>query len=70
MHDVLSATLILTAMFPTLDRLAQATRIKVYREFDLQNRIEGSAGFFTAALPIAVGTGTPAVSGRPVRTKM
>ena len=44
-------------------------RIKVYREFAVQNRMEGTAGFFTVALPIVMGTGSPSLSGRPVKVK-
>jgi len=32
-----------------LGGLPVSTRIKVYREFDVQNRMEGTAGYFTVA---------------------
>lgn len=35
-------------------KLPVSTRIKVYREFDVQNRMEGTAGYFTVSLPISV----------------
>jgi len=35
-------------------KLPISTRIKVYREFDVQNRMEGTAGFFTVSLPLAL----------------
>jgi len=35
-------------------KLPISTRIKVYREFDVQNRMEGTAGFFTVSLPLGV----------------
>ncbi|MGL4260023.1 MAG: SphA family protein [Afipia sp.] len=35
-------------------KLPISTRIKVYREFDVKNRMEGTAGFFTVSLPLAV----------------
>lgn len=35
-------------------KLPISTRLKVYREFDVQNRMEGTAGFFTVSLPLAV----------------
>lgn len=31
-----------------------STRIKVYREFDVENRLEGTAGYLTVALPLMV----------------
>ena len=31
-----------------------STRLKIYREFDVQNRLEGTAGYFTVAFPLAV----------------
>lgn len=35
-------------------KLPISTRIKVYREFDVQNRMEGTAGYFTVSLPLGV----------------
>jgi hypothetical protein len=31
-----------------------STRLKVFREFDVENRLEGTAGFLTVAFPFAV----------------
>jgi hypothetical protein len=33
-----------------------STRLKVYREFDVQNRLQGTAGYFTISLPLYVVT--------------
>jgi hypothetical protein len=30
-----------------------ATSVKVYREFDVQNRLEGTAGWFSVTIPLA-----------------
>lgn len=35
-------------------KLPISTRIKVYREFDVQNRMEGTAGYFTVSLPLGI----------------
>jgi hypothetical protein len=42
-----------------------STRLKVYRELDVQNRMEGTAGFFTVSLPLTAG----APHGTPIKTK-
>lgn len=34
--------------------LPVSTRLKVYREFDVKNRLEGTAGFFTLSMPLYV----------------
>ena len=31
-----------------------STRLKVYREFDAENRLEGTAGYMTVSLPLGV----------------
>ncbi|TAK49103.1 MAG: transporter [Xanthobacteraceae bacterium] len=38
-----------------------ATRLKVYREFDVENRLEGTAAFLTVALPLHVYAPPPGV---------
>lgn len=34
-------------------------RLKVYREFDGQNRMEGTVGYFTVSAPIGIDTASP-----------
>jgi hypothetical protein len=51
-----------------LGKLPISTRLKVYREFAVQNRMEGTSGFFTVSLPIVVGTGIPSVA-QPLKAK-
>ena len=46
-----------------------STRIKVYREFDVQNRMEGTAGFFTVSLPLAIDASAAAAGAKPIRVK-
>src|SRR5262249_15715889 len=47
-----------------------ATRVKVYREFDVANRLEGTTAFFTVTIPISSTTPPPPpASGRPMITK-
>ena len=36
-----------------------STRVRVYREFDVQNRLEGTAGFITLAMPLISVPGPP-----------
>ena len=31
-----------------------STRVKVYREFEVENRLQGTAAYFTVALPLFV----------------
>jgi hypothetical protein len=50
-------------------QLPISTRIKLYREFDVQNRIEGTAGFFTMALPLAFDTGSQTAAGHAIKAK-
>lgn len=38
-------------------KLPISTRIKVYREFDVENRLQGTAGFFTVSLPLSAPDG-------------
>jgi hypothetical protein len=35
-----------------VDKIPISTSIKVYREFDVQNRLEGTAGWFTVSIPL------------------
>jgi hypothetical protein len=37
-----------------LGELPVSTRLKVYREFDVKNRLEGTAGYFSLSLPLYV----------------
>jgi hypothetical protein len=41
-----------------------ATRLKIYREFDVTNRLEGTAGYFTLSMPLFVSTSPAAVTPR------
>jgi hypothetical protein len=51
-------------------KLPISTRIKVYREFDVQNRMEGTAGFFTVALPIGLDTNIRQLdSGKAIKAR-
>ena len=44
-----------------------ATRVKVFREFDVENRLEGTSAFFTLAIPLSSGAAPPPT--KPVITK-
>jgi hypothetical protein len=45
-----------------------STRIKVFREFDAHNRLEGTAAYFTVALPLYVQPmGRPGVASQPTK---
>jgi hypothetical protein len=47
-----------------LGELPVSARVKVYREFDVKNRLEGTAGFFSLSMPLyVVPKGTPAAAG-------
>lgn len=48
-----------------LDGRDITTRVKVLREFDVKNRLEGTAGFLTVSFPIVVS----AVPAKPLVTK-
>jgi hypothetical protein len=51
-------------------KLPISTRIKVYREFDVQNRMEGTAGFLTVALPIGLDTNIRQLdSGKAIKAR-
>lgn len=47
-----------------LGELPVSARVKVYREFDVKNRLEGTAGFFSLSMPLyVVPKNTPAAAG-------
>jgi len=48
-----------------LDGRDITTRVKVLREFDVENRLEGTAGFLTVSFPILVN----AAPAKPLVTK-
>jgi hypothetical protein len=50
-------------------KLPIQTRLKVYREFETQNRMQGTAGYFTVSLPLAIDTNNQIASAKPVKTK-
>jgi hypothetical protein len=49
-----------------LGELPVATRLKVYREFDVRNRLEGTAGYFTLSMPLYVSHIPPRSGSVPV----
>jgi hypothetical protein len=51
-----------------LGALPISTRVKVFREFDVENRLEGTAAFFTVAMPLYVYGGGQAVA-KPIARK-
>jgi hypothetical protein len=50
-------------------KIPVSTRLRVYREFEVQNRMEGTAGYFTVSLPIAIDTNSQIASAKPIKTK-
>src|SRR5258706_3872531 len=50
-------------------KLPISTRIRVFREFDVQNRFEGTAGYFTVSLPVGIDTNAKAVPGKMIRAR-
>jgi hypothetical protein len=50
-------------------KLPISTRIKVFREFDVQNRFEGTAGYFTVSLPVGIDTNAQAVPGKMIKAR-
>jgi hypothetical protein len=50
-------------------KLPISTRIKVYREFDVVNRPQGTAGYFTVSLPIGIDTNTQIAAGNAIKAK-
>ncbi len=45
-------------------KLPISTRLKIYREFAVQNRFEGTAGFFSVSLPIGFDTNVKPVAAK------
>ncbi|KAA0074118.1 transporter [Tardiphaga sp. P9-11] len=53
-----------------IGKLPVSTRLKVYREFDAVNRMEGTAGYFTVSVPVAIDTNAVALAqGRTIKAK-
>jgi hypothetical protein len=50
-------------------KLPISTRIKVYREFDVENRPEGTVGYFTVSFPIGFDTNVRADAGKAIKVK-
>lgn len=50
-------------------KIPVSTRLKGYREFDVQNRMEGTAGFLTVAFPLWIDTGSQVAAAKPIKTK-
>ena len=46
-----------------------STRVRIYREFDVQNRLQGTAAFLSVAIPISVAAPAPTVTAKPLITK-
>jgi hypothetical protein len=44
-------------------------RLKVYREFDVQNRMEGTVGYFTVPVPIGIDTNSQSTLEKIVKAK-
>jgi hypothetical protein len=51
------------------DKLPISTRLKVYREFDAVNHLEGTAGFFTVSVPLGIDTNSQSTAGKMVKAK-
>jgi hypothetical protein len=54
--------------FP-VGKIPVSTRIKVFRELDVQNRMLGTAGFFTVAFPLMVDSGSDVAAGKAIKAK-
>jgi hypothetical protein len=53
-----------------LGKLPISTRLKVYREFDAVNHLEGTSGFFTMSVPLGLDSSVASVdAGRSIKTK-
>jgi hypothetical protein len=52
-----------------LGKIPVSTRLRVYREFETQNRMEGTAGYFTVSLPIAIDAHSQIASAKPIKTR-
>jgi hypothetical protein len=48
---------------------SSTTRLKVYREFDVQNRMEGTADYFTVAVPLVIDTSGQDTPLKPIKAK-
>jgi hypothetical protein len=42
---------------------------QVHREFDVQNRMEGTVGYFTVSAPIGIDTNSQSTPGNIVKAK-
>jgi hypothetical protein len=54
--------------FP-VGKIPVSTRIKVFRELDVQNRMLGTAGYFTLAFPLMVDSGSQIAEGKAIKAK-
>jgi hypothetical protein len=54
--------------FP-VGKIPVSTRIKVFRELDVQNRMLGTAGYFTVAFPLTVDSGSDVAAGKAIKAK-
>jgi hypothetical protein len=54
--------------FP-VGKIPVSTRIKVFRELDVQSRMLGTAGFFTMAFPLMVDSGSEMAAGKAIKAK-
>jgi hypothetical protein len=53
-----------------LGKLPVSTRLKVYREFDAVNHLEGTSGFFSVSVPLGIDSSVASVdAGRAVKAK-
>jgi hypothetical protein len=53
-----------------LGKLPISTRLKVYREFDAVNHLEGTSGFFTVSVPLGLDSSVASVdTGRSIKAK-
>jgi hypothetical protein len=56
------------ASFP-VGKIPVSTRIKVFRELDVQNRMLGTAGYFKVAFPLMVDSGSQIAEGKAIKAK-
>jgi hypothetical protein len=53
-----------------IGKLPVSTRLKVFREFDAVNHLEGTAGFFTVSLPLAIDASvSSATTGKAIKAR-
>ncbi len=51
-------------------KLPVTTRLRVYREFDAVNHLEGTSGYFTLAVPLSIDTSVQTVdAGKRIKAK-